>query len=279
MSESVSSEMSDSLLQKLREITTHKGYVPDGAELRGGVECAIRNSWLFHNMALATPCLRDSQLYPLLVGEGETTNHKLTTREAAARKALELALKQSDEFDMMFQDAQSKGNGYEFMMEHTVSRKGDPLGRLITATREFLAVLEELHRRAQAFGREYVHVRAEVRAKLWSIEGADRVLQQYFQNPPLQRPKMARGRPIGSRKHLACRAFVRDLLTAVDNAGGRLVFNKNYPENGTLLPVLRLLRPHLPQGVICSPPPRLLAEICATWRTDRGRKIDRSPDR
>jgi hypothetical protein len=90
----------------------------------------------------------------------------------------------------------------------------------------------------------------------------------------------SKGRRPGSKKHWACRYFVRDLLIAVANAGGDLRFDKDNPdpERG-LLGALYLLAPYVPPGATCDLPlyeagdlppgiPGLLAEIRKLWRAE-----------
>jgi hypothetical protein len=75
-----------------------------------------------------------------------------------------------------------------------------------------------------------------------------------------------RGRPSG-RSRTVCHLFVSELLEAVEDAGGRLTFNKAYPDKGTLMPALRLLSECLPPGVIPKKlPPSRIADICAASR-------------
>jgi hypothetical protein len=76
-----------------------------------------------------------------------------------------------------------------------------------------------------------------------------------------------RGRPPG-RSLVECHLFVSVLLAAVEHAGGRLTFNKAYPDKGTLMPALRLLSERLPPGTIPKKklPPSRIADICAASR-------------
>jgi hypothetical protein len=96
----------------------------------------------------------------------------------------------------------------------------------------------------------------------------------------LAKPQPSKGRSHGSKKHWACRYFVRDLLIAVANAGGDLRFDKDNPdpERG-LLGALYLLAPYVPPDATCDLPsyepvdlppgmPGLLAEIRKLWRAE-----------
>jgi hypothetical protein len=62
-----------------------------------------------------------------------------------------------------------------------------------------------------------------------------------------------RGRPSGSSKP-DLRWFTLMLLCLVEEAGGRLTLDKNYPDRATLLDALQLLRPHLPDGLVPASP-------------------------
>ena len=94
-----------------------------------------------------------------------------------------------------------------------------------------------------------------------------------FDNSPDEAPPRRlgrRGRPSGSYKNLAFRQFVRDVLSAAENAGGHLTFSKSDPECGTLWPALVKLGAFLPAGLIPhSAPSSRLAEECFRWRRER----------
>jgi hypothetical protein len=85
--------------------------------------------------------------------------------------------------------------------------------------------------------------------------------------------KTRRGRPAGSTTHCDLRAIIEELLSAVAEAGGRLRFDKNYPDRGTLTLALRALTPYLPAGVIPRKlPVRCLSETYAEWRKNNRNK-------
>jgi hypothetical protein len=62
-----------------------------------------------------------------------------------------------------------------------------------------------------------------------------------------------RGRPSGPEIG-SFHVFLMLLWVVVESADGKLVFDKNFPDKGSLIKVLDLLRPHLPVGVIPQPP-------------------------
>jgi hypothetical protein len=79
------------------------------------------------------------------------------------------------------------------------------------------------------------------------------------------------GRPKGpwyGRRNI--RRFVRSMLSASADAGGRLTFSNRYPTSGTLWRALVLLAPFVPDGFVPRvPPAEKLADLCAEWRRDR----------
>jgi class 3 adenylate cyclase len=78
--------------------------------------------------------------------------------------------------------------------------------------------------------------------------------------------KRKRGRP-PSPAHPHLYNFVCTFLVMVNQEGGKLSFNKNYPTSGSLVQALALFRPHMPPGFFPrSLPTRLLARAQKTAR-------------
>jgi hypothetical protein len=63
-----------------------------------------------------------------------------------------------------------------------------------------------------------------------------------------------RGRRRGTVKNVIYQKFVFELLVSVGVNGGDLSFDKNY-RTGTLLDAMKILAPHLPDGVVPDKPP------------------------
>ena len=84
-----------------------------------------------------------------------------------------------------------------------------------------------------------------------------------------------RGRPRGSIRPDCCHVVVPLLIAAVQDAGGHLTFNKNYPDDNPLRRALRLLRPFLPPTMDPETwPPARIRE--AYDRARKGRKNSQS---
>jgi hypothetical protein len=73
------------------------------------------------------------------------------------------------------------------------------------------------------------------------------------------------GRP---RTHFYLRAFATGVLRTISDAGGRLTFDKNYPDGGTLVPALRILGSYLPAPgpMPVDLPVSILADVCTRSR-------------
>jgi hypothetical protein len=77
----------------------------------------------------------------------------------------------------------------------------------------------------------------------------------------------ARGRPSGSIKHRGQRLVVRGLLDAVSRSGGRLTFDRHYPDNGSLVPALTVIAPLLPTELQLGKMPASRLEVFyAEWK-------------
>jgi hypothetical protein len=95
------------------------------------------------------------------------------------------------------------------------------------------------------YGRDY-------RRKYIASKPVEEILRRYLawqRKPPrifveTNQFKKKRGRPKGREDNLDI--FLAFLLIAIENAGGHLTFDKNYPDRGPLVEALRALRPHIP---------------------------------
>jgi len=104
-----------------------------------------------------------------------------------------------------------------------------------------------------------------------------RVNGEYFNaiTRPSQ-PSSRRGRRPGSVKRDWCHVVVPLLVAVVEEAGGRITFNKDYPDDNRLRRTLRLLTPFLPPMIDPETwPPGRIRE--AYDRARRGIKIRLSP--
>jgi hypothetical protein len=95
------------------------------------------------------------------------------------------------------------------------------------------------------------------------------VLQWAGKDPPYYARNNRRGRPPGTA-HFELYMFVSYLLEITENVGGRLTFDKNYPDKGSLPRALHLLRPYLPAGFIPADlPVRTLIQACLDRKKER----------
>ncbi len=87
----------------------------------------------------------------------------------------------------------------------------------------------------------------------------DQVLIWAKEKPPLVSVEPRLGRPRAN--NLDFFYFVCVLSSVIQDAGGKLTLDKNYPEKASLPRALQLLRPHLPEGFIpIDPSVRMLFE-------------------
>jgi hypothetical protein len=287
--------LSDDVLRKLCQLSTIKGYVKDEAQFRSVIKFMVDDSWFLH---AATKVIPWQQLIKLKMHEwnSETSFEGARDQLKAAlndpQATMDILASHTDAFQKALRKLQSARDRFAEARSFLDRIESDEQkAKFIEAWR--VAVKHGFGKTSYRpaplieippiglWGEAQRHAKlsAAIGAIVFNIqsdEQRDRFLKEYLlgQLSPRQR-----GRPIQSKTHLECRLFVRDLLNAVNNAGGKLSFDKNL-ERGTLLDALRLLAPFVPapatRGLRTCPSedlppglPGLLAEVRADWLADR----------
>jgi hypothetical protein len=300
--------LSDDILQKFCQLPTIKGHAADEAQLRGDLERVIADSWFLHTVINAIPWRRLIELLEQThkaYRDFQTARRDLTEALSDPQAKFDLLAMRTDHFGKTLRKFQAARNRFAEVTSFLDKiEPNEQRERLITVWQRVLTdgfgkqsyilkraasiassqqtltdpVKKATMERMQRDARFPERIGAVV-FNLQSEEQCDRFLVERLAIIQSHPPPRSVGRPVDSKKHLECRLFVRDLLTAVATAGGDLTVNKDYKDKpGTLPAALQLLKPYLPSQITDKLSLGLLAEIRTNWRDDTGRKIDRFPE-
>jgi hypothetical protein len=225
---SVRVALSDDVFRKLDELCRCKDRALDEKWLRRLVQRAIDRSWLLHK-AIETGAYRRLM-------EARDRQRAAADAVTSARRDLKTALG-------------DPGPRIDLLAEERLAEQ------FVKACRKLQAVGSGVEKAVEQAVRDLKEIefmgRDRLMAALHMLEGEFGMLSSSM-------PRKGPGRP-SKKDHLECRFFVYELVTAVERAGGKLKFNKNY--GGPLLDALAQLAPHLPPPVTEDVSLRLLADV------------------
>jgi hypothetical protein len=220
--------LSENVFRRLSELCLCKDRALDEERLRRLVQRAIDRSWLLHRAIETNAYARLTQAYD----ERKAANDAVTS----ARRDLKTVL-------------DDPGQGIDLLVEAEFAE------RFAKAQRKLQVVETGFEKAVEQAVRDFKEIEFMERDRLMD---ALRMLEGEFVMLSSSMPRDGPGRP--SRKdHLECRFFVYEFVTAVERAGGKLKFNKNY--GGPLFDALEQLAPHLPPPVAEDLSFRLLADV------------------
>jgi hypothetical protein len=220
--------LSDDVFRKLDELCRCKDGALDEQRLRRLVQRAIDRSWLLHRAIETGTYARLMQAWDKQRAAADAVT--------SARRDLKAALG-------------DPGARIDLLAEEALAEQFVKAGRKLQAVRT--GVEKAFEQAARNFKEIEFLERDRLMDALQMLEGEFVMLSSSM---PRDRP----GRP-SKKDHLECRFFVYELVTAVERAGGKLKFNKNY--GGPLFDAVKQLAPHLPPPVAEDVSFRLLADI------------------
>jgi hypothetical protein len=243
--------LSDDVLSKVCQLPTTNGRVKDDLQLRHDIQRIVDKSWSLHWAVKAIPWpqlikLESSKLKAYAAFMDARDDLKVVLHDPQAK--LDVLAARTDSFQKKLHKLQSTldrfASAWKFLdrvksakEKHELIDAWSVVLNYGFGSRQVPPTVPEfsIWGRAQLDAAEFSAAIAAVKFNIKSAEQRDRFLRDLVGLP--SKRERGRGRPVDSKTHLECRLFVRNLLDAVGNAGGKLGFDKNL-KRGTLLDAL-----------------------------------------